>query len=403
MNTLTRLGVALSVSLAFVAQAQQFNEAANVPFGGFDVTPTIDLGLRYNDNVTRADVNEISSWSRIVSPQITMESALGASQVTLAYRIRDEAFFSSSEDNYTDHFLLAQADMEFNSRHRMITTLEFEDGHDARGSNFSIGLGDSLTEPDQYKQSELDLLYTYGAFNADGRFDINIDFIELDYDIDTPIYRARDREIVGLGGTFYYRIGAATNAVFDVRYSTIDYQAALEPSNPLDSNEISYLVGVEWEATAQTSGFAKVGYQAKNFDSSLREDFSGFDWELGVLWEPVDYSSLELITRSGTNETNGEGNFIQSESYSLEWRHEWLERVRSRALISFNNNDYEGQLIDGFDIRSDDNVGFRASVYYQFRRWLNFELGYSYDKRDSNRNNIDFGSNQILLNALITL
>lgn len=403
MNMLTKVGTTITLSIAFLAHSQQFDDAASVPFGGFDLTPTVDIGLRFDDNVTRANVDEISSWSRIVSPQVTMESALGASQVTLAYRLRDEVFFSSSDDNYTDHFLLAQADMEFNERHRMITRLNFEDGHEARGSNFSIGFGDALTEPDQYKQSELDFLYSYGAFNADGRLDINVNFTELDYDIDTPAYRARDREMNSVAGTFYYRVGAMTNAVFDIRYTTIDYQFAFDAASSLDSNEISYLVGLEWEATAQTSGFAKIGYQEKNFDSASREDFNGIDWELGVLWEPVDYSSLELMTRAGTEETNGEGDFIESQTYSAEWRHRWLERLRSSVRFSYGTDDYEGRLIDDSNIRIDDNFRFRASVYYQFRRWINFEVGYIYDERDSNRDDIDFGRNQFLINALFTL
>lgn len=383
--------------------AQQFNDAGNMPWGGFDVTPTIDLGLHYSDNVTRESDNEISSWSRIISPQITMDSALGASQVSFAYRLTDEAFFSSSADNYTDHFFLVESDIEFDERNRLLASANFEDGHDARGSNFSIGLGDTLTSPDTYKQSSLDFLYSYGAFNAKGGVDINLALTELDYDINTPIYRARDREFVTLAGIFYYRVGLATRAVFEIRHTDVSYQSALIETNPLDSQEMSYLVGVEWEATSQTSGYAKIGYQEKDFSSGQREDFDGFDWELGVLWEPLEYTSLELITRSSTDETNGEGNFILSDRYSLEWRHEWLERVRSLVRVSYNNQRYEGQNIDEFSIRVDDNSAFRASVYYQFRRWLNFEVGYIYDERESNRNEIDFGRNQFLFNALVTL
>jgi len=53
--------------------------------------------------------------------------------------------------------------------------------------------------------------------------------------------------------------------------------------------------------------------------------------------------------------------------------------------------------------RQDDNFRFQASLYYQFRRWINIELGYIYDERDSNRDDIDFGRNQFLINALFTL
>jgi hypothetical protein len=386
-----------------IVKAQQFDEAANFPIGSFDVTPTVDLGLRYDDNITRANVDEISSWSRIISPHIVIENSQGASQFTFAYRLRNEEYFSSPEDDYTDHFLLVQADMEFNSRNRFVATVNYEDGHDARGSNFSIGQGADLTEPDTYKQSEIDLLYSYGAFNAQGRLEVNFDIRDLDYDIDTPLYRARDRDLTSLGGTFFYRIGVVTDAVFEARYTSIDYQFALDPLSTLDSDEISYLVGVEWRATAQPSGGIKFGYQEKDFESRLREDFQGFDWEIGVKWEPLDYSSFEFLTSSGTNETNGEGNFIKDNSYSLKWNHDWLERMRSVVHFSVNNDTYEGLRGQGFDTRKDDNRRLRASMYYQFRRWLNFELSYIYEERDSNRDIIDFDRNQFIFNALVTL
>lgn len=403
-NIRTRVAILAGLTLISGAVgAQQFEDAASLEFGGFDVTPTVDVGLRYDDNVTRANTDEISSWSRIIAPQVSMVSSLGASQVNLGYRLVNETYFSSQEDNYTDHFFVADVDLELNARNRIKASMQFEDGHEERGSGYSIGSGVALTSPDLYKQTQFDILYSYGAFNAEGRLDVNLNIRDLNYDIDTPAYLVRDRKLSELGGTFYYRVGATTDVTFDASFTEVDYKYAADITNPLDSSNSSYLVGLKWEATAQTSGFAKIGYQEKDFDSAFREDFDGIDWAAGVLWAPVDYASLELVTKADTNETNGEGNFIRGRTHSLEWRHKWLERVRSSASITWNNNRYEGELVDGFDIRSDDNLYLRASVYYQFRRWLNFELGYRFDQRDSNRTGIDYDRNQFLFNALITL
>ncbi|MGB3724225.1 MAG: outer membrane beta-barrel protein [Glaciecola sp.] len=394
------LGCLLSTTLV---GAQQFEDAATLEFGSFDVTPTLDIGLRFDDNLTKASSGEIDSWSRLVAPQISMVSSLGASDVRLAYKLVNEDFFSSSTDNYTDHFFVAGVDLELNARNRITTTLEFEDGHDARGSSFSIGLGAALETPDKYKQSDFDVLYSYGAFNADGRLDVNINIRELNYDIDTDSYLARDRVFSSLGGTFYYRIGATTDLTLDAQLTDVSYKFAIDPTNTLNSTNMSYLVGVKWEATAQTSGFAKVGYQEKDFDSALREDFDGIDWAAGVLWEPVDYASVEFVTGADTNETNGEGNFIRGRTHSISWRHDWLERLRSKVGVTWNNNRYEGELLDGFNIRSDDNLTFNAAMYYQFRRWFNVEAGYRFSERDSNRTEIDYNRNQFYINALITL
>lgn len=390
-------------TISFSTTAQQFEDAASVEFGSFEFTPTVDLGLHFDDNLTKTTSNKIDSWSLLVSPQLNLQSSFGSNQLNLAYRFRSEAFFSSNEDNYTDHFLLADLDLEFDARNRLKVGIELEDGHDERGSSFSIGSGQNLAEPDQYKQTQFDALYSYGAFNADGRLELNFNIRDLDYDIESERYRARDRQFASITGTFLYRVGATTDITFDIQQTEVDYKFALDAMNPLDSTIREYLVGVKWEATAKTSGFAKVGYEEKDFDSALRKDFGGFDWSAGVVWEPTEYASIELFTGADTNETNGEGNFIRGRTHSVQWRHEWLERLRSKATVTWNNDRYEGQLVEGLGIRSDDNFSLNTSVYYQFRRWLNFEVGYRYSERDSNRNLIDFDRNQFVLNALVTL
>lgn len=387
----------------FTTRAQQYEDAASLQWGSVEVTPTIDLGMQYDDNLVSTADNKTASWSRVISPQLNFQSSLGNNLVTVAYRLRNQDFFDSPQDNFTDHFLIGQLEVEFDARHRLDTKLEYEDGHEARGAGFSIGNGQNLARPDKYRQTEFDTLYTYGAFNSDGRVEINFNIRDLIYDIDTPRYAARGRQLSSLGGTFIYRVGATTDVTFDIRQTEVDYKLALDPNNTLDSTIRQYLVGIQWKATAKTSGFVKVGYEEKDFDSDLREDFGGFDWAAGVVWEPLEYSTFELITGADTNETNGEGNFIRGRTHSIEWRHDWQERLRSRVNLSINNNRYEGELIQGFDIRSDDNRSFNAALYYQFRRWLNFELAYKYSERNSNRTEIDFDRNQFMLNALVTL
>lgn len=382
--------------------AQQFEDAASIELGSFDLTPTLDVGFRYDDNVIRSNTDKIDSWSQIISPQVVLLNSFGSSQVRFGYRLRNERFYSSEQDNYTDHFLTAAVDFELNSRHRLDIGIDYTDGHEDRGTGFSIGNAQALATPDKFKQGEFDILYSYGAFNADGRLEANFNITNRDYDLNTPQYMARDRTFTTLGGTFFYRIGAATDATFDIIYKDVNYKFDINSASPLDSEQLSYLVGLKWEATSKTSGFAKIGYQEKDFHSPLREDFDGIDWAAGVIWEPVEYSTVEFTTRNDTNETNGEGNFIHGRDYQVEWRHEWLARLRSSASYTWGTDTYEGQTGD-FGVREDDLVRFKASLYYQFRRWVNIEVGYIYDQRDSNRTAIEYDRNQFIINALFTL
>lgn len=383
--------------------AQQFGDPANIPVGRFDFTPTLDTGLQFDDNVIQDDAGSIKSWSRIIAPQFDFSTTYGASDFIIAYKLVDQTYFSSSEDNYTDHYARIGVDSELSARHRFSANARYTNGHDARGSNFSIGQGSSLDEVDQYDEIQAAASYSYGAFNSDGRLEVELSVLDKDYDINTEDYLVRDRKSSRLGSSFLYRVGPLTDFAIDYERTFVDYDFSLDENNPLDSTEDSILAGVEWEATSKTSGFAKIGYQRKDFNSSQREDFSGFDWSLGVTWEPTQYSQFDVNTNSNTNETNGEGNFIRSELYSIAWRHEWVERFRTSTSLTLSEDSYEGQVIDDLAIRTDDNMRFKVSAFYMYRRWLSFEFSYAYDERDSNRETIDFNRNRFSFKAFVTL
>jgi hypothetical protein len=395
---LKKLALASSALLFHTTLVAQ-EEAGSIDLGGFELFPSLTVTHALDDNVTRTATGEIDSWKRIVSPELVLLNDFGGNTLQFGYRLERGDYFSSSQDDYTDHFISALYDYEINSRHRAKVTGEYEDGHDDRGTSFSIGTGNALETPDQYKSLNGELVYSYGALTADARLDFILGYRDLDYDRSEEVYLARDRDFVTLGGIFYYQVAPATDLVVDVSQTEVTYDYLIEGAETLDSTNSSILVGVQWESTAATSGFAKIGYQQKDFDSALREEFSGFDWELGVTWQPIDRSTIEFSTRSDTNETNGEGNFIQRRSYGAVWKHEWLDRVSSRASFAFIDDIYEGSVNN----REDDITQLSLAVDYQFRRWLKFELAYQYDERESTVETIDYDRNLISIGVNITL
>lgn len=391
--------LALCTAVAFSCSSYGQEEAGSIDLGGFELIPALTTTLVHNDNVTRSNSEDVSSFATIISPEVILLNNFDTNVLQLGYRLSRGDYFSSQEDNYTDHFLSAALDYEINSKNRFATEFLFEDGHDDRGAVFSLGQGDTLSSPDQFKQNEFDFVYTYGAFNATARFDVSLNRRTLDYDINTEVYKVRDRVHVDFGGSFYYRIGSATDLVVDVNHIDINYDFDLDPTAPLDNKAKSILVGVQWEATAATSGFAKVGYQKKEFDSTARSDFSGAKWVVGVDWQPIDRATFGLATNADTRETNGEGNFIRRKDVALSWKHQWLDRLSTEAVASVGTDTYEGEV----DVREDDMRVLDFSVSYQFRRWLGISASYQYDERDSNRETIDYNRNLFSISARVTL
>lgn len=387
--------VAAAIVVGGEAHAQQ---AGSVELGGFELFPSVGIGLTHDSNVTRSDTDEIESWKSTISPEFILVNNYGLDQYQIGYRMTRADYFSSQEDSFTDHLLTANAAVELDVRNRISLAAEYDDGHDDRGTLFSIGLGDTLERPDTYKNYSVSSTYTYGAPTSKGRVDFTAGYYVVDYDLNTDAYRSRDRDTVNLGTTFYYNVLPATDLTFDVIYNDITYDFALDAANPLDSEETRILVGAEWEGTAQTTGYVKVGNRKKEFKDATRDDFSGLDWQVGVIWTPKTYSTLEVTAFTNTNETFGEGNFIDSDTFEVTWDHEWLDRVSTTFSASYIVDKFTG----GTD-RQDDNMTFGASLNYQMQRYVLVQLGYDYDERDSNRNEIDFDRNLLTLSVSITL
>ena len=397
----TKSIIAMSVICATPTLYAQ--EAGRIQAGQFDLIPSFSSSMSYVDNVAyaRDDDPKIYSWRATLSPELIAATKIDGNPFQIGYRLERGVYFSSDSDDYTDHFVEASGDFELNSRHRVNAVAQYEDGHEDRGTGFSLGLGTAITTPDRYKSTYLGGEYMYGAATSDGLITLKANRETLDYDRSEQAYLIRDRVKNKVGAELGYRVGSATTAVLDVTqtYVRYDNQTGIETR---DSDETRILLGVTWESTAATTGFAKVGYKEKDFESATRSTFYGTDWEVGVEWQPVSYSTFRFSTNADTRETNGEGNFIRGRDYTASWNHEWLNRLSSSVSIARETNEY---VLDdeGIENRDDELMRYSASLNYQARRYLSFSLFYQLADRDSNREAIGYDRNVVGLSAEVTL
>jgi len=394
-----KLILATAITSSFVSYDASAQQAASMDLGGFELFPAVQLSLFHDNNVIRSNDDEIDSWASAVIPEFILVNSYGLNEIQFGYRLSRADYFTSTNDDYTDHLLFSDIALDFNVRNRMNITAEYEYGHDDRGTGFSIGSGELLSSPDTYKYSNLSATYSYGALTSKGRIDFTLGYSGKDYDIDTDIYRTRDRSTVNMAGTFYYNIMPATDLTLDVIYNNINYDFAIDPTSPLDSEEVRTLVGVEWDTTAKTTGYFKVGHRRKEFDDGSRDNFSGLDWRIGVTWSPRTYSTVDFTTFTNTNETNGVGDFIDTQTYRVTWDHEWLERVSTTLRASYSEDEYTGSGAT----RIDDNTTASFFLNYQARRYMQVQLGVTHDRRNSNQVSIDFDRNILSLSLNITL
>ncbi|WP_181898348.1 outer membrane beta-barrel protein [Alteromonas aestuariivivens] len=392
------------VYLAGVTQGVIAQDAGKIELGAFDLTPRVSADFSYIDNVIYSSDSgdQIESWRTVFAPGLLMSTEIGANKLQLDYHLSRGTFFSSQADNYTDNFVTLLSEYEINSRHRLKGEYRFEDSHDDRGRRFSNGSGSELGSPDTFKSNRLIGVYSFGSSESAANVDVNLDYMNLDYDIDEGDYVYRDRVATELSAQLYYRLSTRSRFVIDLGRTDVNYDLARSTARSLDSVRTKMLAGFTWGSTPASTSYVKVGYETKEFDSPDREDFEGLDWEVGLRWHPLSYSTVEITTLSDTRETNGESDFIDSQEYGVRWDHAWLQRLSTYLDLRYVENVYVGDL-EIEDDRRDKMSNLRMGVSYDFRRWLNLGVYYHLSSRSSNRESVEFDRNIFGITAKVTL
>jgi hypothetical protein len=174
------------------------------------------------------------------------------------------------------------------------------------------------------------------------------------------------------------------------------------PQRP-DSDFAGFFVEADGDFREKLTGRARVGYQVREFDRlangsgggshgmpviqvSLEYEFTGkrkgtlaYLREGRVSVESPDWGyAADLISINLTQEIGTEG------------------KLAANGSISYELDDYESN--DGRQYK-----WFRANagVVYRFNRWMNAQLTYSFDMFDSNKGNIDYNVNRVMLGVSV--
>jgi hypothetical protein len=345
-------------------------EPASISAGAIDIIPQLSVQLIHNDNIFSTETNEKDSLITVINPSVQFIAEKENDAYRVTADVKHGIYDSSSADNYTDKSLTAEAIMELNSRNRLNVTAAVAKLHEDRGSN-NATTGD---KPSRYTDKSIAATYLFGAESAQGNVELAASYLDHQYDNFTNLNAGRDRDNTRLGATFYYRVAPKTRALFEVRHEDIDYDLS---TSTLDNTEKKYLVGVTWDATAKTSGTAKVGYSEKDYDSAAREDQDGASWEIGVRWEPKTYSAFDLVASQEYEEASGNEDAIDTENLTLSWSHSWSKMTSTQAMIGHMVEDYSGLS------REDTTDSLMLGVNYELRRWLALNLSYTYSDTDS--------------------
>lgn len=369
---------------------EQIDPDGAIRVGSFYLYPRIGVSLGHDDNVTAVNTNKVSSAVWNLSPSALLEQVNGGDRYTVGYSGSFTQYTNSSNDNTDTHEAQAQAAVQYDERLNTLFRAGVLLGADARETTDRP----NANKPDEFRNTYAGYLVGYGAPEAQGRMEAEINYNNKRYTNNRTTTADGDFNALDAAGRFYYRVAPNSRVFVEGRLTEYDYR--LDTPNQ-DSKEQRLLLGYTWEATAATQGTIKAGNLKKDFEASSRRDFSGLTWEGVIRWSPVEYSVVDLNTRRSTDDSSGTGDYIKRSNYGLQWNHKLTDLFSTVLGYNYTDSKYVGAT------RHDKNKSYKAGVSYDARRWMKVSLEWTTTDNNSTVQSSSYKRNVIMLNTLIGL
>ena len=389
---LIQLGVTGGL-LSAVAPAMA-QDAGGVPLGAGYFYPSVTIEEKYQSNIFAQSTNETDSWITTISPRAVYVLEGEFRKFTFQAGVSQGIYHGSSNDNYLDADLSAEA--EFTPSDRLALTFggRYNEAHDARGTGDSVGAAaTAFPHPDEYHEWDVFGRVGYGLKELYApRLTVEAGHTDTEYENNRARTAANDLTRNRLVGTFSFMVAPNTSLELEGSVVDTDYDTAAS-----DSKKYKLLAGASWDATYQTTGFIKVGKQKADYKSSTDRNSSA--WTVGVDWQPLSYatvnfsSSKDIIDSSGA----GVGNATNTITHNLSWKHDWKSYLNSTAYMQWIDEDYQGVT------REDETRTLGVSANYSMRNWLNLAAGLSHTEKSSSTAGLDYDDNIFSISARVGL
>ena len=362
---------------------------------GIAIVPIINAGYKYDNNIFSQASETTGSGIFTLAPAVKFLLDDGINNYQLDVGVESGTFLDSSDDNYVIGNLGFTSHLEPSSRSRFDLALEANKEVEPRGTGITEGSADRFDEPLLYNEQLAKLSYEYGSLASSGRIAVMGRYYNKNYTNFTETTQFRSFNQSTLGSTLFYTTNSSTDAFIEIKAGPIKYDVAEAISR--DSDMLTALVGIKWEATALTSGSFKIGQEQKKFSDARREDFKGVSWEGNVDWQPLSYTTLTLETSRSAKDPDVQGDYISESVYGVNWEHEWNEKVTTTLNYSYIYEEYTG-----FE-RLDKSNNLYVDVNYEFKRWIDVALYITYTDQNSTDENIVYDKSVVGLDFTFSL
>jgi hypothetical protein len=345
---------------------------APIEAGPFYIYPTLGVSLGYDDNITKANSNTVSSSGTLIAPSIVADLINNGDRYVFGYNGKFLRYFNSKENNTDSNELQFQAENTYSSR---LSSVIFSNLLYAEDANGSTNTGTAT--PDRYRSFGLKGVVGYGAADATGRVEFDASVQNKRYLNNLEATAVNDQDSYAGAARFFYRVAPKTRALLEARVQNFRYVISPDIKN---STEYRLFTGADWAADDLFAASVKVGVLKKSYDLASKGSFSNFSYEIAGRFMPRTYSTFDFSALRTASESTLVGtDYLLEDIFSASWNHAWSSYTSTRANLSYTKSDYIG------GSRKDDTLLTTLNVDYKLSRWLKTGAEIRFENRDSNQ------------------
>jgi biotin operon repressor len=378
------------------------------------VHPVLSVIEYYSDNVFNSNDAKKSDFVTVISPGIWLtvphinERLLSINSSTvspggfsfsrngqeffrryqayLAYDAEIEQYAKHTSGNTIDHKI--EGLFQYNLRGGLSMDLadQYLISHDIWGTGIS-------TELDKFRSNLFNVIF---AYDVSDKLKLRADYSNFFVHYDASRNNFRDRDDNAISGYIFYRFKPKTSVFVEYQFIDIKYNEGIL----FDSQEHHYFGGLQWDITAKSKGSIKAGYGIKDFSRSTLESSKDFILEAQIDHKFTPKTSLVLKASRKTNETNiSTTDFTLSNSVEAKYIQRLTGKITGEVDLSYTNDNYKGDVTFGGETKEIKDNYFTGAfaLQYKFREWLEMNIGYIHNMRDSNFSEFDYSSNIVFI------
>ena len=351
--------------------------ADGVAWGSFLLRPEISASLIYDNNIFATRTDEVDDLVTLVSPSARLASQWERHRLNFNAGATAARYRTSDSEDYQDYWMDGDGRYDFNADTNVFGGAGIAREHEDRSSPDASLVGSEPTRFDTRRAHG-------GVAHRHGRFGIRLGgtLESLDYrDVAPTNNDDRDRDVVGIGARFTYRLSARHVLFSQLIRDARDYDAARDDNGfDRDSHGTRIAVGLNGVFSNRLSGSAYVGQLHQAYDQPTFADTRALDFNGRLKFRASPTTDLNATLERTLEETTlaGASGYLYTAA-RLEATRRIDARLRAFAGVSAASAAYHG--IE----REDDLYSAEAGLHYRLSPRLYVAVTYRIDTRDANQ------------------